>query len=647
MPMTLTDNPNIELEQLAYNLPYTQVAAKVDELESYDQFINFSDPPKTPEEIANEFGSPLEPNYIEENYNKEIDGIAFSDPNDLEPPIHFYGRTEEDAMQALFEDSQTETDNPKSESDNDDGSEASDNDSAGAKEAADANTPPGEQSGEETPHASNENPNQPADATNPAPPVQDGETGEKAAPPATPAQEVTAINGEITPNEETDNVSNNPDASGSEKPEEPSDETHKEETPQDKENPPATPPTDAGAVVTENLTQTVVKEGKQEEKTVPPAVNVTPPEAKPAEKAQAEPTAKQTEPQVKKEPTGASSQPELLCPRCGKKLYRTQVGTDILLVHSPKDSKFCQAMYNSIEDIQEEIQKMKANKEKLNRMILRKRQEKLEQDKLTAGNNQVSQGSKTSYGNIFSKEPANTSANNTNQPVAQQIIQTYDPEILRLLNTNIGQVLKDQGTLQKTVEKEIDDIQKQQDKILEVQASLTQEIGSIKETIGKIDVNGANQKLEELTQAVSSTMQDMEQMKKLSTVLGEQSENLTQGVTDMLSATRNAGEMFSIYSNSVRKLQATDVRLRTMIPYLEKYLEDTDERYEGMINRYGEVQQKLGENFKVETEKFFKEAKSKINNQLNLSAGGGPGYIGYILSFVAAFLLMMVFNIMK
>ncbi len=646
MPMTLTDNPNIELEQLAYNLPYTQVAAKVDELESYDQFINFSDPPKTPEEIANEFGSPLEPNYIEENYNKEIDGIAFSDPNDLEPPIHFYGRTEEDAMQALFEDSQAETDNPQSAGDNNDGNEKSD-DSGVPKEEANAKTPPVEQAEEVASASSNENPNPPADATNPAFPDQEGETGAPKATPATPAKEPAAATGETTPNNETATTNNNPDASGSEESQEPSEEPPKEETPQDKENPPPTSPSDDGTVITENQTQTVIKEDKQEEKIVLPAEKVTPPEAKPAEKAQAEPAAKQTEMQGKEEPAGASSQPELLCPRCGKKLYRTQVGTDILLVHSPKDSKFCQAMYNSIEDIQEEIQKMKANKEKLNRMILRKRQEKLEQDKLTAGNNQVSQGSKTSYGNIFSKEPANTSSTNANPQVPQQIIQTYDPEILRLLNTNIGQVLQNQGTLQQTVEKEIDDIQKQQEKILEVQANLTQEIASIKETVGKIDVNGANQKLEELTQTVSSTMQDMEQMKKLSTVLGEQSENLTQGVTDMLSATRNAGEMFSIYSNSVRKLQATDVRLRTMIPYLEKYLEDTDERYEGMINRYGEVQQKLGENFKVETEKFFKEAKSKINNQLNLSAGGGNGYIGYILSFVAAFLLMMVFNIMK
>lgn len=638
MPMKLTDNPNIELENVAYSQPFNEVHATLDELESYDQFINFSDPPKTPEEIANEFGSPLEPNYVQENYYEDIDGIAFSDPNDLEPPIHFYGRTEEDAMEALFEEAQVEEASVKANAADETETESAEENNP-SDDASGDNPPQGTESTTEP--TSGQAPVEPAPSdASPTSPASANEDGSASANPPTEQQTATPP----VETEQTEPPHDNSEApaaqgdtnSGFEETThvEENDEVSTEKTPPaPDETVPTDPPEEVNAQ--ENVKDT--GDTGTNEKTTPAS-----------EGSSSEENADNNPPQADQKTENTTfTPPKLLCPHCGKKLYVTKSGDEVLIVHSPADSKNCPFMYNSIEEIQDEIAKMQANKAKLNRMIQRKKQEALEKAKLTAEANRASQNNKVGYDQIFTAEPVNKTQNTQSNPTQQQV--AYDPELLRFLNSNVGQILQNQGVFEKSIEKEISNIQKQQDKIIEVQQTLTQEISAIKENMGKIDVNGANQKLEELTVSANSTMEEMSQMKKLSTVLGEQSENLTQGVTDMLSATRNAGEQFAMYSNSVRKLQATDVRLRTMLPYLEKYMEETDERYEGMINRYGEIQKQLGDNFKAETEKFFKEAKGKISKQLNVSGsiGSSYGFIGYICSFVAAFLLMMVFNIMK
>ena len=67
-----------------------------------------------------------------------------------------------------------------------------------------------------------------------------------------------------------------------------------------------------------------------------------------------------------------------------------------------------------------------------------------------------------------------------------------------------------------------------------------------------------------------------------------------------------------------------------------------------MLDQYGEKQKEFGNNFKKETKDFFIEAEKKIYRQLNLSNGTSmPPLYGYLISFVLAFVLMMIYDFIR
>ena len=543
------------------------------EVQKYETFNSF-EPPKTPQEMNEEFGAEPEPNFAAENYNPDLDNTGILDPNDLEPPIPFYGRTDDpSAMEAAYEDDQNAGD--------------------------DEEEPPSEASTAEDEKAEE----QAAAAVQ----VEEMPSGEETTPPENPSKEDSGEKSPETPPEETTtNPEDTPDYS--------SEKTEATTPPATEDNPAATAETKE--IPPEN---TEPKQEETEPKTEPPKEETPKDETSPKEGEAKEEESK--EPQKK----------QLLCPHCGKRLYVQTIGGMKLYRHMPEDAKHCDAMFNSISEVIKTQAEIEEKKAKLAKMTALQQQQELEHAKLVAAAKNASNANKSNYSSFVSDADKKKEEEAKKQPTA-----SIDSGTLSALMVQMAKIMENQTALKTSFDIEVKNWKESQEKLLTSVDTLSKGLSSMQEAMAEIDPKGAAEKLQEVGTAIDSTMQELQAIKPIPGLLKAQMEKLERDVSDSLSATRNAGEQFDLYTHSVRKLQSTNARLNVMIPYLEKYLEETDQRYESMLDQYGEKQKEFGNNFK------------KIYRQLNLSNGTSmPPLYGYLISFVLAFVLMMIYDFIR
>lgn len=553
------------------------------DIQKYNAFSSF-EPPKTPEEMNEEFGAEPEPNFAAENYNGDLDNTALLDPNDMEPPIPFIGRTDDpNCMEAAYEEDQTaEEDDPTTDDITDEAVDTTD---------VVVEPMPTENSSTPTPDSKQEESN-----------------------PEEPPKEETAV--ETTEEAALDK------------------EQKEETTPKEPEatNP---PPTTKEPPVEEPQKQ---EQGPVKE---PPAANPTDtdtPSAQPATEGASKPD------ETPKEPNEAPKK-KLLCPHCGKQLYLQIVGGMKIFRHQPEDAKNCDAMFDSVSEVKKAQITIEAKKAKLAKMVALQKQQELEKAKLIANAKNASNSNKSNYTSFISDADKKKEEEAAKEKKQEAVI---DSDSLHILTLQIGQVISNQTALQTTLNTELVNIKSNQEKILTTYDNLTKGLTNMEEALKKIDVEGANTKLQEVGDTISSTLEELENIKPIPGILKGQMEKLERNVSDSLSATRNAGEQFDLYTRSVRNLQAANAKLNVMIPYCEKYLEETDQRYESMLERYGQKQKEFGLAFKKQTKDFFIEAEKKIYNQLNLSNGTAmPPMYGYFISFVLAFVLMIIYDFIR
>lgn len=322
-----------------------------------------------------------------------------------------------------------------------------------------------------------------------------------------------------------------------------------------------------------------------------------------------------------------SADEEAICPFCGRKLITHTLNGTPWFVHEHASSVECRHVFADRRQIQEAAEK----NEKMNSY-------QNEIDEIQKANIERFESDRKAQ-EEEDKAKAEASQSTPPAPVPPQPIQQLPPEIMNLFKDE-----KNPSSLllymisenMKTVNAQI--------------AKINEDIASLKkESFASPEV---------LKAAVQSTLKDDEslgELKKLTTdtsaMLKESNESIKKNI-DTLSDTANtimkqysiAAMVYNQYIHSVRVIDKSRIRYRTLLPQVTDYLKKVDAKYETMLENHDKEAKAVAQNFTKQINQFMQEARKKHLLAVNGKDASSDSLLSYVIPTIIAFVLMMIIS---
>lgn len=322
-----------------------------------------------------------------------------------------------------------------------------------------------------------------------------------------------------------------------------------------------------------------------------------------------------------------SANEEAICPFCGRKLIIHTLNGTPWFVHEHASSVECRHIFADRRQIQEAAdknEKMNSYQNEINE-IQKSNVERFESDRKAQ--------------EAEDKAKAETSPSAPPAPVTTQQMQQLSPEIMNLFKNEKNP----SSLLLYMISENMKAVNAQIAKINEDIASLK------KESFASPEV---------LKAAVQSTLKEDEslgELKKLTTdtsaMLKESNESIKKNI-DTLSDTANtimkqysiAAMVYNQYIHSVRVIDKSRIRYRTLLPQVTDYLKKVDAKYETMLENHDKEAKAVAQNFTKQINEFMQEARKKHLLAVNGKDASSDSLLSYVIPTIIAFVLMMIIS---
>lgn len=322
-----------------------------------------------------------------------------------------------------------------------------------------------------------------------------------------------------------------------------------------------------------------------------------------------------------------SADEEAICPFCGRKLITHTLNGTPWFVHEHASSVECRHLFADRKQIQEAAEKNKKMNSYQNEIdeIQKANVERFESDRKAQ--------------EAEDKAKAEASQSTPPASVPPRPIQQLSPEIMNLFKDE-----KNPSSLLLFMISE-------NMKAVNVQiAKINEDIASLKkESFASPEV---------LKAAVQSTLKEdesLEELKKLtidtSAMLKESNESIKKNI-DILSDTANtimkqysiAAMVYNQYIHSVRVIDKSRIRYRTLLPEITDYLKSVDAKYEAMLENHDKEAKAVAQNFTKQINQFMQEARKKHLLAVNGKGASSDSLLSYVIPTIIAFVLMMIIS---
>lgn len=320
-----------------------------------------------------------------------------------------------------------------------------------------------------------------------------------------------------------------------------------------------------------------------------------------------------------------SADEEAICPFCGRKLITHTLNGTPWFVHEHASSVECRHIFADRRQIQEAADK---------------------NEKMNSYQNEIDEIQKSNVERFESDRKAQEAEDKAKAEASQSAPPVTVPtQPMQQLPSEIMNLFKDEKNPSSLLLYMISENMKAVNAQI---AKINEDIASLKkESFASPEV---------LKAAVQSTLKEDEslgQLKKLTTdtsaMLKESNESIKKNI-DTLSDTVNtimkqysiAAMVYNQYIHSVRVIDKSRIRYRTLLPQVTDYLKKVDAKYETMLENHDKEAKAVAQNFTKQINEFMQEARKKHLLAVNGKDASSDSLLSYVIPTIIAFVLMMI-----